>query len=339
MHPESGFTPHAVHSEPMSPAALRLVADVGGTHTRFALAQAGEFLDGPRTLPTRAFASLAEAAHAYLRECGARPDEACIAVAGPVDADTVRLTNHDWEFSHRALAAELGVARLGVLNDFEAIALALPHLGATERLAIGGGTARAGKPLVALGPGTGLGVAQLVPTRDGFQAIATEGGHASIGPANAEELRMIAALLEAGEHASRESLLSGPGIERIHRAVCALRAHTCEAQSAAQIQQRAVDGTHPCCRESLEHFCAFLGTAAADQALCCGAQGGVYIAGGIVPRFTDFLRHSRFRARFEDKGPMSAYLRAIPVFVITRSDPGLLGAALATIDQSQENAA
>lgn len=321
---------------PSSP--LRLIADIGGTHTRFALVRAGSTqLEAQRTLQTRTYASLGEAGRVYLHETRARPDEACLAVAGPIDGDTVRLTNHSWEFSQRALANELGVERLRVINDFEAIALALPHLDASVLLPIGGGTARTGHPLALLGPGTGLGVAQLVPTPGGFQAIPTEGGHASIGPADRDELSIITSLLDAGEHVSRETLLSGPGLERIHRALCSLRTCKPQALPAAEIQTRAVAGDDLLCRDALEIFCAFLGTAAADQALCCGALGGVYIAGGIVPRFTTFLQHSRFRARFETNGPMSAYLRAIPVHVIMHHDPGLLGAAVANIDPTKEN--
>lgn len=320
----------------MSSPVLRLVADIGGTHTRFALSRDHAHLEARRTLLTREYASLGAAARSYLQETGAQPNEACLAVAGPVDGDTVRLTNHGWEFSRLALADELGIERLRVINDFEAIALALPRLGDAALQQIGGGTARSGRPFALLGPGTGLGVAQLVPTSDGFQAVPTEGGHASIGPADESELAIIAALLDAGERISRETLLSGPGLERIHRILCRLRAETGNALSAAQIQERAVAGEDPTCREALEHFCAFLGTAAADQALCCGAQGGVYIAGGIVPRFTDFLRRSRFRNRFEDKGPMSGYVRSIPVYVITHPDPGMFGAALADIDTYQE---
>lgn len=322
----------------MPPIPTRLIADVGGTHTRFALAHADAQPDALRTFQTQDYASLGEAARAYLQETGARPQEACFAVAGPVDGSTIRLTNHCWEFSRDSLAAELGIERLRVINDFEAIALALPHIDASALLRIGGGAACSGLPLALLGPGTGLGVVQLIVTSDGFQAVPTEGGHASIGPADETELAIIGSLLGSGEPVSREALLSGPGLERIHRALCKLRSRDVEAVSAAQIQVRGVEGSDPVCRETLEHFCAFLGTAAADQALCSGARGGVYIAGGIVPRFTGFLQSSRFRARFESRGPMSAYLRAIPVHVITHSQPGLLGAAVARIDQFQESA-
>ncbi len=316
----------------MPPVPQRLVADIGGTNTRFALAGADGRLHAPLTLATRRFDSLADAAQSYLESSGARPREGCIAVAGPVSGDAVRLTNHRWEFSIAALREGLGLERLRVINDFEAIALALPALAADELLQIGGGTAVRGSPMAVLGPGTGLGVAQLIATRGGFQPVSTEGGHASIGPCDEAELQLFATLMRNGQHLCREALLSGPGIERIYWALCLHAGSAYHGYTAAEIQAHAVAGSDATCRAALEHFCAFLGTAAGDQALCCGAQGGVFIAGGIVPRFTEFLRHSRFRARFEAKGPMRDYVSAIPVYVITRENPGMLGAARADLD-------
>ena len=316
----------------MPPRPQRLVADIGGTNTRFALADAQGRLHAPLTLATRRFDSLADAARSYLESTGARPREGCIAVAGPVSGDAVRLTNHRWEFSIAALREGLGLQRLRVINDFEAIALALPALAADELLQIGGGEPVRGSPMAVLGPGTGLGVAQLIATRGGFQPVSTEGGHASIGPCDEAELQILATLMRNGQHLCREALLSGPGIERIYWALCLAAGSAYHGYSAAEIQAHAAAGSDATCRAALEHFCAFLGTAAGDQALCCGAQGGVFIAGGIVPRFTEFLRHSRFRERFEAKGPMREYVSAIPVFVITRENPGMLGAARADLD-------
>ena len=316
----------------MAPVPQRLVADIGGTNTRFALAGADGRLHAPLTLATRRFASVTDAARAYLEATGARPREACIAVAGPVSGDAVRLTNHRWEFSIAALREELALAQLRVINDFEAIALALPALAADELLQIGGGAPVRGRPMAVLGPGTGLGVAQLIATRGSFQPVSTEGGHASIGPCDEAELQLFATLMRNGQHLCREALLSGPGIERIYWALCLNGGGEYHGYSAAEIQAHAVAGSDATCRAALEHFCAFLGTAAGDQALCCGAQGGVFIAGGIVPRFTEFLRYSRFRARFEAKGPMRDYVSAIPVYVITREHPGMLGAARADLD-------
>lgn len=310
----------------------RLVADIGGTHARFALADAGGALQAPRTLAVREHASLADAARAYLAGAGVRPAQACIAVAAPVDGDTVTMTNSPWSFSVRALQAALGLERLRVINDFEATAWAVTTLAADDCVQIGGGVARPDAPVAVLGAGTGLGVAQLLRTAEDCIAIATEGGHASIGPCDERELQLIAALQRAQGRVGREDLLSGPGIERIHRTLAAIDGVIVEALPAAAIQQAATAGTDARCRETLEVFCALLGTAAGDQALCCGARGGVYIAGGIVPRFPEFLRRSRFRARFEDKGAMRDYVAQIPVFVVMAAEPGLRGTARAPLE-------
>lgn len=316
----------------MTGQTSRLVADIGGTNTRFAIATAGGELLKPATLETRRAGSLPQAAEAYLQRIDLpRPERGCFAVAGPIEGDAVRLTNHDWEFSVEEVRRELGLEQLRVINDFEAIALALPALGAGDLIQVGGDRPVPGRPKAVLGPGTGLGVAQLVETHEGFVPIATEGGHASIGPRDEAELQILATLLRHGQQLSREALLSGPGIERIYWALCMQGGGAYEGHTAAEIRQHAVDGTDPVCRRALLHFCAFLGTAAGDQALCCGAEGGVYIAGGIVRRFTDFLRASRFRERFEDKGPMHDYVCKIPVYVISRDNPGMIGAARAPL--------
>jgi len=309
----------------------RMVADIGGTNARFAMVARDGSLHSALSLPTRRYPSLLDAAQAYIGQMRVRPRSACIAVAGPVNDDEVRLTNHSWTFSARELTAALGIERLRLINDFEAIALALPALAGDELFQLGGGEPVEGRPKAVLGPGTGLGVAQLVPVRGGFEPIATEGGHASIGPRNESELAILATLLRNGRQISREALLSGPGLELIYWALCRNANAHYEGFSAAEIQAHAVDGSDTLCHETLALFCAFLGTAAGDQALCCGAQGGVYIAGGIVPRFTEFLARSRFREHFEDKGPMRDYNRRIPVYVILAAHPGMLGAARASL--------
>ncbi len=317
----------------MPASALRLVADIGGTNARFALADSTGSLHELRTLGTRQHETLLDAARSYLAQSSARPRSACFAVAGPVHDDHVAMTNHTWSFSVSGTRQGLGLEELRVINDFEAIAIALPALAPGELRQIGGGSPVGGRPKVVLGPGTGLGVAQLIDTGTGFEPIATEGGHASIGPSDAAELRILAALLHSGEDVRRETLLSGPGLERIYRILCAQGGADSGGLHAAQIQAHAVAGSNAICVAALEQFCAFLGTAAGDQALCCGAEGGVYLAGGILPRFGAFLESSRFRQRFEDKGPRHDYMRCIPVFLVVAPNPGLLGAARATLQK------
>lgn len=311
----------------MSAATERLIADIGGTHSRFALARPGGRPRAVRTLLNREHASLAEAARSYLEAERAAPESACFAVAAPVHEGEMRLVNYPWVFSRAALLEALGLRRLRLVNDFEAIAHALPALAADELIPLGGGCAEAGAVQVVLGPGTGLGVAQLVPCGSGAHVLATEGGHASIGARDSAELALLTELMRDGAYLCRESLLCGPGLERIHAALAVLAGEPAPRLDAAEIQRRAVAGECARAVAALGHFCAFLGTAAGDQALASGARGGVYLAGGILPRFVEFLRASRFRARFEDKGPMSDYVRRIPTWLICCEHPGLLGAA------------
>lgn len=307
----------------------RLVADIGGTHSRFAISEGGPIEDAV-TYRNVDFGSLQAAAQQYLSRAGKTVQEACLAVAAPIKGDEVQLVNHDWHFSQRALAAALGVERLGVINDFEAIAHALPHLVPADLAAVGGGEAEAGAPVVVIGPGTGLGVGLRVPAREAATVVSTEGGHACLGARDEAEAALLHEVLRAGLYPSRELLISGSGLELLHRLVCGRGAGE-RLLDAATIQQRAVEGNDAECVAALQHFCAFLGTAAGDQALGCGARGGVFIAGGIVRRFVPFLRDSAFRARFEERGPMTHYTQRIPTRVICHDNPGLLGAAHAPL--------
>lgn len=308
--------------------SLALVGDIGGTNSRFALARDGELLrETIRSVPTAMHASLVPAVAAFLREHGVRAGQGCIAIAGPVGGDDIRLTNSPWRFSIEAARGELGWRRLQVLNDFEAIGLALPHLRAQQLAQIGGDAPLAGRPRVALGPGTGYGATHVFDVDGRSVAIPTEGGHVSIAPSNAVELKLFEWLLDGGLQITCETLLSGPGLETIYRGLNVLRGGGAEPRRAADIQRAAVAGSDALCVETLQVFCELLGTAARDQALGTLARGGVFIAGGIVQRFVDFLRASNFRRRFEDSGTMSAVLKPIPVYVITEENPGLFGAA------------
>lgn len=321
---------HPIHAQAaMSPEPLRLVADIGGTHSRFALARRGA-LEAVATYRNVDFGSLQEAACRYLSMLAQPVEEACLAVAAPIDGDTVQLVNHDWHFSQTELAAALGVEHLGVINDFEAIAHALPHIAPADLAGVGGGDADPRAPVVVIGPGTGLGVGLRVPCGGGAAVIATEGGHACLGAQDEAEAALLLALIRAGHFPSRELLLSGRGLELLHRMACGHEPGE-RLLDAATIQQRAVAGGDAACVAALSHFCAFLGSAAGDQALATGARGGVFIAGGIVRRFVPFLRESAFRARFETRGPMSDYARRIPTRVICLENPGLLGAANAPL--------
>jgi glucokinase len=305
---------------------LRLLADIGGTNARFALHGEGRF-DCIEVLSCAGHASLGEAMGAYLARAGQRgfPVEAiahaAIAIANPVDGDRISMTNHHWTFSTAALRDERRLSTLLVVNDFAALAMALPHLQPSQRERVGGGEELSGRPLGLIGPGTGLGVAGLVPAGDGWIALPGEGGHASFAPCTRDEWIILEALQAEHGHVSAERLLSGAGIEAIHRVLSG------ERLSAADITGRALDGRSNACLRSVEAFCGILGSVAGNVALTLGATGGMYIGGGIVPRLGRLFAQSPFRRCFENKGRLSSYLARIPTWVITEPYPALQGVA------------
>ncbi|HRD66199.1 MAG TPA: glucokinase [Candidatus Competibacter sp.] len=307
-----------------------LIADIGGTNARFALIGAGHRIFAEQTLACVNFPDLADAITAYLRTLdGLRPTRAAVAVATPITGDQIRFTNSDWSFSTEATRQKLGLERLLILNDFTALALALPLLGPNERRPVGGGTAVAEAPIGLIGPGTGLGVSGLVWSGHHWIPLETEGGHVTFSPVNEREWVIGQILQRRFGHVSPERLLSGPGLVNLYSALAELEGWPAENLGPADITDRALTGTCRHCTETLELFCGALGTAAGNLALTLGARGGVYIGGGIAPRLGDFLDRSAFRTRFEAKGRFGDYLAAIPTWVITAANPALRGAAAA----------
>lgn len=309
----------------------RLVGDIGGTNARFAtLPRPGAGLEQILTLPCADFPGPAEAITHYLARTGqARPRWCAFGIANPVDGDAVRMTNHHWAFSIRTLQDSLGLQRLLVLNDFTALALALPALGGADLVQVGGGSPTPRRAIGLLGAGTGLGISGLVPCGEDYVPIEGEGGHVTLAAANAHEAELIAWLATRFPHVSAERVLSGPGLVALHEAHAAVAGQPAEALTAADISARGLSGEDPLCAATLDSFCAMLGTVAADLALTLGARGGIYIGGGIVPRFGDYFARSPFRARFEHKGRFSDYLEHIPTYLIRAPYPALLGAARA----------
>ncbi len=309
----------------------RLLGDIGGTNARFALQLSpGGPLTSARTLPCARYPSLYHAVEQYLRDCGpVHPRWAALGIANPVTGDRVSMTNHPWSFSISALKKDLGLARLVVLNDFTALALALPHLPAGDLEQVGGGVARPGSALALLGPGTGLGMSGLVPCGGDYTPLRGEGGHVTLAAWDEGEAQIIARLRGRYGHVSAERALSGPGLVALYEICAALNGAAPENLSAPEISARALRGDCPPCRQALDHFCALLGTVAADLALVLGARGGVYLGGGIVPKLGAWFARSPFRSRFEQKGRFSGYLSQIPTYVIRAPYPGLAGAACA----------
>ena len=312
----------------------RLLGDIGGTNARFAWqAEAGAPITDVAALPTDRHASIEMAVRHYLALHHHPAPRACaFGIATTVAGDRVQMTNHPWEFSIAALQAEMGLERLVVINDFTALALGLPSLGAHELHRVGGGEAVAGAPRAVLGPGTGLGVSGLISTpAGGWVPITGEGGHVSLAPVDAREHAVLQRLTERFGHASAERALSGPGLVNLYEAVCHLAGSPPRpVTGAADVIERARREGDLACAEALALFFGFLGSVAGNLALTLGARGGVYIGGGIVPRLLPELERSSFRERFEAKGRFRDYLHAMPVWVIRAEvSPALAGAARA----------
>ena len=313
----------------MTSATTWLVGDIGATHARFGLVSPDGTLLLSRTLADEDYPAIHDAIAAFLAERGAlpMPRQGAIAIASPITGDRVAMTNHPWSFSILALKARFGFDRLEVINDFTALALALPRLTPQDRLMVGGGAAVAGAPIGVLGPGSGLGVSGLVASGSGWIALTGEGGHATMAPATDRESAVLDRMRGHFDHVSAERALSGPGLVNLYNTLAELGRMPAQGYTAAQITDLAVRAADSLCVETTTMFCAMLGTMAGNLALTLGARGGVYIGGGIVPRLGQTFVQSPFRQSFEAKGRFQAYLAAIPTFVVTHPLPAFLGCA------------
>jgi glucokinase len=318
-----------------------LIGDIGGTHARFALTARDGAVENIAVLMCNDFPDLFSAIEAYLEQTRplTRPTHSALAVACPVSGDTVTMTNRDWSFSTDALRRRLGFDTLSVVNDFLAVAAAVPELREGDRLQVGGGTAAANAPIALLGPGTGLGVAALVQHGRGWIPLATEGGHVTLAAANDYEADILAGLRQRFGHVSAERALSGPGLVNLYEAVANIKGRKPARLSPEEVTEHGLAGVDSSCVEAVDLFCCFLGTVASDLTLSLGARGGVYIAGGIVPALGDAFIRSGFRSRFEEKGRFSEYLAAVPTLVIVNPYPALLGLRDLIDDQLDQQSA
>lgn len=298
--------------------------DIGGTHTRFAIAALndGDVSLGPETvLKTGDFAGLAEAWRAY---AGGRslPDGAAIAIAGPVDASEIRLTNNRWILRPDTLAGELGIGRVHIVNDFAAVAHAVPVCRNALRHVCGPDLPLPREGVISIvGPGTGLGVAILNRTAAGDQVIASEGGHIGFAPRDDVDDRILGRLRARHGRVSVERVLRGAGLAEIHAVL------TGEDADDRDLWRRALAGESKLA-ESLDRYCGLLGAAAGDLALAHGAEA-VVIAGGLGLRLAEHLPASPFAFGIAYKGRFSSRMAQLPVKLITHPQPGLLGAAAA----------
>jgi glucokinase len=311
----------------MSAAIRRLIGDIGGTNARFAISD-GTGYANLNTLAGTDYPSFEAAIAAYLDKLPAseRPREAAFAIAGPITGDVVTFTNQPWQFSQAELKQRFGFERLAVVNDFTANALSLPYLTPADVDRVGGGKAKPSAAMGILGPGTGLGISGLLRAEDGsWVPVKGEGGHATLAASNDRESQIIALLRAKYDHVSAERVLSGDGLVNLYECLCQLDGKHSAGLKPAQITDAAVKQTDPICVDAVANFCAILGSVAGDLALLLGAEGGIYIAGGIIPRLGPIFAGSPFRARFEAKGRFRAYLSAIPTAVISHTNPALLG--------------
>ena len=306
----------------------KLIADIGATNARFAIAN-DDKIDHIDVLPCDDFPTLADAAKTYLQRHGENaPTEGAFAVAIPLNgSDQVAMTNNHWSFSIRQTCDDIGLKKLDVINDFTALALAIPYLTPKDYYQVGGKDAVKGAPIGIIGPGTGLGVGAVVFGADGKPVrITTEGGHVTMPATTAREFALFEYLKKTKyHHISAERVISGKGLVNIYSGLCGLDGLDLPEKTPAEITEAALAGTCPLCVEVLEMFCHFLGIAAGNLALTYGAFGGIYIAGGIVPRLGDYFAKSNFREAFLEKGRFKDYLDPIPAYVITHPYPGLEG--------------
>jgi glucokinase len=303
-----------------------VLADVGGTNVRFAVLRNGAV----GTIAHMAVADYPQFADALGAFMAAQTDRGAIrhalfGVAGVVTDERCALTNNSWIVATDELRARFGFSDVHIVNDFEAVAWSLPNFAGNDLRAVGGGPPRKDAPMVVLGPGTGLGLAAYLPLEHGGLVVRSEGGHVTLPSSSAGEDAIIAKLRQRFGHVSAERALSGSGLENLYHAIASLESKNVPERKAAEITQAALAGTCVISRAALDTFCALLGTVAGNFALSFGAQGGVYIAGGIVSHILDFLPHSQFRMRFEAKGRLSPYVRAIPAYLILHDDPAFVG--------------
>lgn len=307
----------------------RLLADIGGTNARFALQQPGQAAERIIILPSDDFTGLADAARAYLAQIGTPPaiSQAAVCVAGPVIGDRLVLTNTPWRFSIEQTRRDLGLDQLRVVNDFAAVALAVPHLDAAGLVQIGGKALTEPAPIVVMGAGTGLGVCGLIPgPRGGWLPVPGEGGHATLAAATLREDAIFASIRERYGHCSGERVLSGSGLVNVYEAIAAIDGKQVGAVEPADVTRLAAEGD-AIADEALEIFCQAAGTIAGSLVLTFTGLGGVYFAGGIIRLLGERFVTSGFRARFEAKGRFRDLLATVPAYQITEGFSAMVGLA------------
>lgn len=322
-----------VAARPTGSAEPFIAADVGGTHARVALVRpqaSGRLaLEHYASYVCGEFADLSAILSEFLRTLGGvSVDAAAIACAGYCLDGTIINTNLPWTVSLGRIRADLGLAHVEFVNDFEAVAYATPQLDAGDMTLLS--VARDGDaaaPVVVVGPGTGLGAAVRIPSEHGHVVLATEAGQSAFAPSTDREIDILRILRRKASHVSIEQVLSGPGLGNLYAALAELGGHAAALQSPADIAQAALAGADALARDALDLFCGLMGSVLGDLVLLYGAQGGAYLAGGILPQIKSFLLGSSFAPRFLAKGAMRPVLERVPLWLIEHRQLGVLGAA------------
>lgn len=305
-----------------------LVADIGGTNIRLGVADLNDLsISDILTYQCEDFTNVDGAIEKYFAETGQSVTHACIDVATAVTGDQISLTNNHWCFSQQALQEKFGWQHLSVINDFTAIAMSVPSISDAKKVQIGGGQAQPNKPIAIYGAGTGLGVAHLVHTGEKWLPIDGEGGHVDFAPIDQDEINVLQQLQKKYTRVSAEQILSGLGLVQIYQSLCAAENIEAKDYKPADITEQALANNDQLAVRSLQLFCRVLGSFGGNLALNVKALGGVYIAGGIVPRFIQYIKQSEFRTRFDGKGRFSQLVETIPVYIVTEEQPGLIGCA------------
>jgi glucokinase len=305
-----------------------LVADVGGTNIRIAVATPGGLQD-PVAWRCADFETIGAALKSYLDGSSMRPvpKRAAIAVACPTEDDWIDITNQDWSFSIEQLRQDLELEELRVINDFTALAASIPRLEPQDTLIIKSGEALENAAIAVVGPGTGLGVSGLIRSESGWIPLSAEGGHATLVATNEREWAVIEILTQEFGRVSNERVLSGPGLVNLYQALCKIEGTRTADLTPALIVTGATENPESVEAKTVRMFSGWLGTAAGDLVLSLGARGGVYIGGGVVPKMLQVFDKQYFVERFLDKGRLRSYVEPVPVLLLLNTEIALVGAA------------
>ena len=324
-------------------AAVELVGDIGGTNARFALTREGDVhLHAIEVLPCGEFDNLDSAIKAYMQKVGIdRVKDVCLAVAGPVPSAKdphaqFRMTNNHWRFGLQAIREQFELRSFKLINDFTAMALGVPNVAQDQLVHVCGGPGDKNRAKLVIGPGTGLGVSGLVPIHDGWVPLMTEGGHVDFAPTDETEIRILQILKARFGRVSVERILCGQGILNLYQAHAEIQGVSAPLDAPEKITTAAIKEGDALARHALRHFCEILGRTAGNAALTVGSLGGVYLCGGILPKFLEFFIESPFQAAFEDKGRMRPLMESTPVHIVMEPYTGLLGAAEALRNREVE---